>query len=342
MKLHIIALPLSVALLVGCGGNGDDDSGDDMHAIPQCMSAEYIAFDPANYANQTLRVGAYDDMLARMKEAEMDPTTAAAKFAEARTLYEETASLRSKVMGRIDPHNDAAIGAELDAEIIEGLDEGAAATTALEANLARQKVDKTMIHFFYVSVFYEMTVGARKNWDEAFGYYNGGSSTNEEASRKGLASVATKRDGTNNTTLAETIFNAIVDGSCELATALHEQEVEELDYTTVPALKSVVEQADEDMQKVLAYSAGHEAFEMVELQGDLSTVEAMNEMWIKLAELDPYFKGVEPHMSTPKQVAIRAAIDAAWADPTGAWMATFPAQMIVEDLAAEFSIDIRG
>src|SRR5688500_13827613 len=104
MKLHIIATPLALSLLFACGA---DDDGDDEHVdeFPQCMSAEYIAFDPANHANQNLRVQAYNDMLAVMKEAETDPTTAAAKFAEARTLYEETASLRSKVMGRVDPHD---------------------------------------------------------------------------------------------------------------------------------------------------------------------------------------------------------------------------------------------
>jgi hypothetical protein len=338
-----IALPISLALVAGCGTSGDDHDDDDGgHDFPQCMSAEYIAFDPANHANQNLRVAAYDDMLARMKEAEMDPAAAPAKVAEARALYQDTADLRGKVMGRIDPHDGRPIGAELDAAIIEGFDQGATATTALALNLARQKVDKTLIHFFYLSVFYELTVGARKEWDEGFGYYNGGSTTNEESKRKGLAAVATKRDATNNTNLAETIFNGVVDGSCELAKALHEASADELDYRTVPALQSVIDQVDLDMQKVLAYSAGHEAFEMVELQGDLSTVEARNEMWIKLAELDPYFKGVEPYMAPARAQPIRAAIDAAWADRTGAWMSAFPAQMIVEELEADFSIDIRG
>jgi hypothetical protein len=333
-------ISICLPLLFACSTEDDDDGMIDQ--FPQCMTAAYIAFDPANHANQEIRVQAHADMVARMNEAVDDPSTAAAKFAEARRLYEESADLRSKVMGRVDPHDGTAIGTAIDLAIVDGLDDGATATTALAANLAKQKVDKTMIHFFYLSVFYEMTEGDRKTWDEAFGYYNGGSTDNAEGARKGFAVVATKRDVNNNTNLAETLFNTIVDGSCELAKALSAANAEMIDYKSVPALKSRVDEADLDMQKVLAYSAGHEAFDIIELQADLSTLEAREEMWIKLAELDPYFRAVEPYIDAAVAAGIRSAIDAAWADPTGAWMATFPAQMIIEDLESEYTIDIRG
>lgn len=351
MKTTISMLAIS-ALLAACGTAEEDD--DDTTGQPlQCGTAEYIAFDPANHMNQELRVGAYTEMLALMNAAQADPSLAAANFAEAKSLYEDTASLREKVMGRKDDHfpdQSPGIGEALDAAIIDGLDMGTTATTALGANLAKQKVDKTLIHFLYLSVFHEMVLGARDKWDEAYGYWGAGSS-NDEGTRQGFAAVATKRDATNNTNLADSIFNGLVDGSCELAKALDDAGVDEIDYTTVPALQTIVEKVDLDMQKVLAFSAGHEAFEMTEIQEDLAqnpTQEARDEMWIKLAELDPYFKPLEPLMldaggdSAARATRIRTAIDAAWADDTGAWMSTFDAQGVVDDLEAQYQIDIKG
>jgi hypothetical protein len=334
-------------LLFAC--EGGDDVGDDVQELPlQCRSAGYVAFDPANHASQDLRLGAHADMVARMNEAVADPSVASARFAAARGLYMSTADLQAKVKGRKDDHfaELPAIGAELDATILDGLSAGETATTALAANLAKQKVDKTLLHFFYLSVFHEMVQGERAKWDEAFGYFGSGA-TNTEAARKGLASVATKRDANNNTTLAESIFNGIVDGSCDLSKRADMK----LDYRSVPELSAIVERVDGALLEVLAYSAGHEAFEMVEIQEMLEaapSAELRDEMWVKLSELDPYFRPLEPILGArggadaTRAQEIRAAIDAAWSDPSGAWIPTFDAQGVVERLEAAFAIDIKG
>ncbi len=319
----------------------------------QCGTAEYIAFDPANHQNQDIRVQAYTQMIALMNEAKENPSLSMEKFTEAERLYIESASLQEKVQGRQDDHfTDARadVGMALDMAIMEGFAQGKTSTTSLGANLAKQKVDKTLIHFLYLSVFHEMVLGAKSKWDEAYGYY-GAPSDNSEGARMGLAAVATKRDGNNNTNLAQQIFNNIVDGACELAKALETSGGTELNYLEVPALKQRVDAADEAMQQVLAYSVGHEAFDMVNIQGDLSsnpTQELRDTMWVKLAEIDPYFKPIEVLMldkggdSADRAMRLRQQIDAAWADPSGDWMTTFDAQGTIDDLEAEFNIDIKG
>lgn len=352
MFLRKLAPLFVLTALAGCGK--DDDTPPIVEEGPrQCGTAEYVAFDAANHANQDLRVAAFADMTTAMAQGYAEPfspATAAAKFSEAQGLYENTAELRAKVQGRTDDHFDDKpnVGMEIDAVIMEGFEEGKTATTALAANLAKQKVEKTMIRFFYLSIYHEMVAGKAKNWDEGYGYY-GANSTNQESSRKGFSSVATKRDSNNGTSLAAEIFNGLVDGSCELAKALDAADADSVDWKSVPALKTTVETTDRKMQEVLAYSAGHEAFDMVEIQAVLATdPDAPADMWIKLAELDPYFAAIEPLMiarggeSAARATRIRAQIDAAWADRSGGWMAGFEAQMVIDDLEAEYGIDVRG
>lgn len=341
----------ATCVIAACGG---EESPPPPEETPrQCNTAAYVAFDSANHTNQDLRLGAFTQMIAEMGTAAATPfsaATAQAKFDEARRLYENTAELRAKVQSRVDDHFAAKppVGMELDNTIMAALDAGRTATTALAANLAKQRVEKTLTRFFFLSVYREMTGGNAENWDEAYGYY-GAPSDNAEANRKGLASIATKRDATNGTSLSTEIFNAIVDGSCELAKALRAGATEQIDWQSVAALKSRVELADRKLVEVLAYSAGHEAFEMVELQAELATEpSAREEMWIKLAELDPYFGAIEDLIdakggaSAARAQQIRQDIDAAWADPSGAWMTAFPAGRILEDLEVELGIDIRG
>lgn len=341
---------------VACGGESPNSNNSTSQRPIQCRSGEYVPFDAANQTNQVLRVQAYVDMVALMTTAEaaapFEPSLAATNFAEAKRLYEETASLRSKVQERTDDHYDdrPVVGVEIDAAIMDAFAKGASATTSLEAKVARQTVDKQLIHFFYLSVFHEMVLGERSKWDEAFAYA-GMASDNAEATRKALAAVATNRDATNNTTLASSIYVGLIDGACALTEALQTQGVESLDYKTVPALLAAVQQVDLDMQRVLAFSAGHEAIEMGELQAQLSsaaTPELREEMWVKLSELDPYFVPIERIMmreggdSMQRASTIRQMIDAAWASPTDDWMSTFDAQAVVQALELQYGIDIKG
>ncbi|MEQ9503778.1 MAG: hypothetical protein RIT81_43385 [Deltaproteobacteria bacterium] len=347
MKIRYL---FSTLLLVACSGNDTADD-DDSTIAPQCGAAEYIAFDAANHANQDIRIAAYVEIVARMRAAAEDPSTAAAEIMDLEENVYTRADLRAKVQGRQDDHFDPPmdVGADLDARIMAGFAAGRTATTAVDLTIARQAVDKTLIEFFYLSVFHEMVLGQRSKWDEAFGYY-GAPSDNAEGDRKGLAAVATSRDATNNTTLSASIFNGIVDGSCALVNALTEAATDEIDVRATPALWSIIEATDEDMQKVLAFSAGHEAFDMVEVQARLpnGAQEDIDEMRIKLAELDPYFKPIERlmndrgGMSAARAARLRSEIDAALNDSTTAWMATFDAQGIIDDLEAEYGIDVRG
>lgn len=338
-----------VACTPGTGPGGDAGAGGD--APPQCDTAEYIAFDQANHANQDLRVQAYVDMLALMNEAKENPALANEKFSAAEELYLNTASLADKVQGRTDDHlaEQPNVGADLHATLLAGFDAGKAATTSLEVNLAKQAVDKTMIDFFFLSVHHEMVQGAKKNWDEGYGYFGSGPA-NAEADLKGFASVAKKRDDANGTSLRATIFNGLIDGSCELAKALEAEKADKIDVTAHDALWTIIEETDLAMQKVLAFSAGHEAFEMVEIQEDLAAdpanQELIDEMYVKLAELAPYFRPLERIMnekggeSATRASDIRAEIDAALSDGTGAWVATFDAAGVLEALEAEYSIDV--
>ncbi|MCK6545916.1 hypothetical protein L6R52_08610 [Myxococcota bacterium] len=345
--LPLMILPVALG---ACGG--DDDPKTTTDEPRQCGTAEYIAFDAANHTAQDLRIGAFAQMTTLMAESyagTFDAATATAKFTAAEALYQDTAELRAKVQGRKDDHfaEQPAIGVELDATIMAGLEQGKTATTALAAKIAKQTVEKTLVHFFFLSVYHELVQGQAAKWDEAYGYW-GAPSDNAEAGRKGFASVATKRDADNGTNLAAQIFNGIVDGSCELAKALEAADAETIDWKAVPAVKAIVDDVDLRMQEVLAYSSGHEAVDMLELQSSLSDPKSVEDMWVKLAELDPYFRPIEALMtakggeSAARAARIRARIDAAWADPSGAWMSTFEAQAIIDELEAEYGIDIKA
>lgn len=356
MNYRIPLVTATALSAFACGGDAPNTNNATGQRPIQCRSADYVAFDVTNHTNQTLRIQAYVDMVTTMKAAEsaepFDATVAATNFAEAQRLYQETASLQEKVKGRTDDHFDdrPVVGAAIDAAIAAALTQGANATTGLEATLARQTVDKQLVHFFYLSVFHEMQLGQRGKWDEAFGYV-GMASDNAESERKALAAVATSRDATNNTDYANRIFNGLIDGACALTEALHSGNVEEVNMQSVPALKAAVDAVDADLQRVFAFSAGHEAFEMAGIRATLltnPTDELKSDMWIKLSELDPYFqplerlmlrKGGEPEM---RAMMIRAAIDAAWASSNDDWMTSFEAQAIVQALEAEFNIDIKG
>ncbi|MCA9556328.1 MAG: hypothetical protein KC933_40260, partial [Myxococcales bacterium] len=148
-KLNTLSSTLLLPLFAAaCGGSETPNTNTDQRPI-QCRSAEYVAFDAAHYTNQDLRLDAHAQMGALMSAAAdaspFDPALAATNFAEARRLYEETASLRDKVKERTDDHfaDKPTVGLELDTTIMDALAAGATAPTAVDASIARQTVEKT-------------------------------------------------------------------------------------------------------------------------------------------------------------------------------------------------------
>ncbi len=347
MRSKILSASFCVLLASACGSETDDISMDE---FAQCTGGGYTAFDQANHANQDLRVGAYVQMVDLMNQAKADPAQAEALFTQAEDLYINTASLQAKVQGRKDDHlsSQPAVGVQLDETIMAGFASGKLATTTFEVNLAKQAVDKTMIEFFFLSVYHELQAGSRAHWDEAFGYYGSGAN-NDDA--RGFAKLADKRDATNGTNLRAEIFNAVVDGSCELAKALDETGTDEIDNNNHPSVLVAIDAIDSRMQVALAYSVGHEAYEMDELlqgaAGDL-TEEDQEAVWIKLVELEHYFRPLERIMqaaggeSATRAQSIRTILDQTSMSATD-WMPGFDASIIIDLLEAEFSgIEIRG
>ena len=344
--------PPLAALALACApepGGGDAGASGDVPA--QCTGAEYIAFDAASHANQDLRVQAYVDLLVLLNEAQANPSLASERFSAAEALYLNTASFAEKVQGRSDDHLTGRpnVGQGLHETILAGFAAGKAASTALEVNLAKQAVDKTLIDFFFLSVHHEMLLGARDKWDEGYGYFGSGP-RNAEGDLRGLAQVAKKRDDANGTQLGPSIFNGLIDGSCELANILDEKNIEQIDPAEHATLWDIIEEIDLSLQKVLAYSAGHEAFAMAALQEDLfadpSNLAIAEEMHIKLAELVPYFRPLERIMndkggeSLTRASGIRTEIDAALADDSDAWLQRFDAEGVLEAIEAEYAIDV--
>lgn len=361
MISRTIYLALAASLCVtGCSKDKANTDGDDVLA-PQCdMPDGYIAFDSSNHQNQDLRLAAFHEMTALMSAAVDDEGEVdTAKFTAAKEIYTDetmSADLRTKVSGRIDEHvtGEPSQGDRLDATIIAFLEAGESAATALEAKVAKQWVDKTLQEFFFLSVHHELLAGDRAHWDEAFGYF-GSQSDAAEAGLMGLASTASKRDGSNATDLLPETFNALIDGACLLETALTDEDVSELPVADVEGLEAVIEEIDGNVQKVLAYSAGHEAFEMLELiEGGAEDTDSIT---VKAAELVPFFIPLERIMldrggdSADRAATVRAELDKmptadAQPDTAGlmdtAWIQEVNPQAIIDALDAEFMIEIKG
>ena len=364
-KQAITVIALSALVLGACSG-GDESSEPETGSatLPQCSSNTYVSFDSGNHANQEVRLQTHASLGSLMKEAaalhaDGNTSGAAQKFSEAKALYTDpvaSAKLQEKVQGRLDEHLAGAPsqGDRLDGTIIAWLDKGAAATNELEATIARQWVDKTLTEFFFLSVHHEILAGTKKNWDEGFGYYGSGVD-NAESNLLGLAQTAHKRDATNGTNMEAEIYNGLIDGSCELGTELQASGADALELSSVPALKALVDDIDMNMQLVLAYSAGHEAFEMAEVLEASPRDDA--ELFIKAAELIPFFLPLERIMlerggeSAERAKQIRGYLDAmpvsdpatldvtdtTWIDALGD-----APQNIINALEAEYGIDIKG
>ncbi len=239
---------LSMLLLVACTSDTEDtaDSGD---TLADC-TAPYAPFDAANYDNQVLRVGAYEQIVAIRKSDDF----AAADFDEIESLYVDTASLSQKVEGRTDDHDWAsveAIGPVLHGAITDAIAAGKADT---EIKVQGQIIDKTLQNFFALSIFHEGTKSdddaktleeAQAGWDEAFGYFG---ISNDGQDTTGISNTLSKRDVEFGTSLTDGVFNALVDGRCALEGGDREGALEARDEADLAILQgfalSVVHEMD--------------------------------------------------------------------------------------------------
>lgn len=345
-----IAITLTAAaLLAACGK--DEDPGTNTTDQPlQCTSQSYVAFDALNHQPQDQRLAAYVQMADLMGAAVDNPALAATNFAMAEQLYKNTAELQVKVQGRTDDHLAAKpnVGMELDRQIVDAFARGKNATTALALDIATETVEKSLLHFFFLSVYHEMAEGTRGTWDEAFGYF-GSPADGKEEGRKGLASLATSRDAANGTNLTAEILSGLIDGSCTLTKALTAASKEQIDPRSVTELAATIDSVDLKLQKVLAYYVGHELLEIDELKPMAAAdADARDEIGVKRIEGDLLFRPLERLMnakggeSQARAGRIRAKLDAGANDRTGAWITTFDARSIVNELQTEYGIAIRG
>lgn len=338
----LVAVPLAGAL--GCVDNVIPEPEG---RPPQCDAAGYVAFDEANHAAQDVRLAAVAQMKELLEAAVAVPAEAAAKAAAAEDLYRNSAELQAKVIGRTDDHfaEKPAVGVEIDARILAALEAAAAATTAYEVEVQAEIVDKAFTEFFFLSILHELLAGQAVTWDEAYGYYGSGSD-NDLGSLLGFAAVAKKRDDENATALEALVFQKLVDGSCVLAERLAADEVEVVDVRGDAELSKIVETIDGAMTDVLAYSVGHEAWEIDEAKesGDVQTAS------VKLVELDGFFRPLERLMqgaggdSAARATSIRNTVDAALAAVDGGddtWLASFDTSAILLAVETERSIEVR-
>lgn len=212
-----LSLALSLMLLAACGGDAPANDSGSSDALP--CGAPYAPFDAANYENQFLRVGAYEQIVALRK----GDSFSAADFDAIEALYTDTAELQGKVQGRTDDHSyttDPAVGATLD-----GLITAAIAAGKADESIAVQGqiIDKTLQRFFYLSVFHEGMKAAddanaledmQIGWDEGFGYFG---ISNDGTTTEGIAATLQKRDDEFGLSLVDTAYNGLLDGRCGLA-----------------------------------------------------------------------------------------------------------------------------
>lgn len=348
MRANLLAAALLAFSFAACDGS-DDPTPPGNGGVDRCNATEYPSFDPVNHEPQEKRLAAIDEMLEKFAQAQKDPSVAATAADEVEALYQRAdLKLQSKVRERTDVHftgDEAAIGPALDAAILSAIDDLRNATTALEVGLAKQLFEKAgMYRFQYLSVMQELYAPSRKHYDEAFGYLGSGA-TNAPAGQKGLARLATKRDGENGTTLANELFQLILDGNCALDRALTAAGADTMELGDDEGYEAIVHAIDTRLQLVMAYSIGHELFGIEQKRS------SPDEARIKLYEAVGFFAVVKPYLAsgnTEEQAfatdfdqALSAAFDTS-KDGTAGWMEAFDAEGFLERLESLYGIRILG
>lgn len=256
--LTSLAVAMSLLFIgVGCGGSGTSTTNP-ANPTPSQSGESYVPFNPANLANQVLRVLVYQDFA----DGRGSPTSSF--FDEflidyiggLETTYGDH-QLQTKVVGREDDHTYATLdqpelGAELDKIINDAVVLGSADTdgSSLQKDMGHV-IDKTLLRFFYLSIYHEMFKGINKtqelfaagettdgnetaegpkNWDEAFGYF--GLAENGEDFCRGVCATVEKRVENFPDTFTgfkEEIFQALIRGKAALvagdfATALEQRD----------------------------------------------------------------------------------------------------------------------
>lgn len=345
-KLFFTTLLIS-ALTSACDdGTTDAEGAGGADGGGSCSATEYLAFDPTNHAPQDLRLAKIDEMLGHFATAAGDPTHAADAAAAILAIYEDPeANLAAKVLGRKDAHFTGAAaesGAAIDAAIRDGITRLGAATTAHEVAIAKQIFEKAGVQrWLYLSVYQELAEPSREHYDEAYGYFGSGA-TNAEAGRRSMSLLATKRDGNNETTLADELFVHLLDGRCALDAALDAAGVEELALGDDPAYAAIVATLDGKLRLLFAYSVGHE---LIELDAERSDVESAV---VKLYEGEGFFRTIEPWLQDADATLaadLRTAFDDAITKTEAgdtSWLAAFPALELLGRLETHYAIDVKG
>lgn len=348
MRANLLAAALLAISFAACDGTEDIDNPGGGGA-ERCSATEYPSFDPVNHEPQEKRLAAIDEMLEKFAAAQKDPSTAASAADEVEAIYQRAdLKLQIKVRERTDVHftgEEAAIGTDLDGAIVSAIEDLRNATTALEVGLAKQLFEKAgMYRFQYLSVMQELYAPSRKHYDEAFGYLGSGA-TNAPAGRKGLARLAAKRDGENGTTLANELFQLILDGNCAIDRALEAAGSDTLELTDDADYEAIVHAIDRRLQLVMAYSIGHELFGIEQKRS------SPDEARIKLYEAVGFFAVVKPYLAvgtseeqqfaTDFDQALAAAFDSS-TDGSADWLEAFDAAAFLERLESLYGIRILG
>lgn len=318
-KLLVIVATASLALAgAGCGDDGgggdagaETGAGDTAGGGGDAGTHEYEPFGAAHLENQLLRVGAYTDIVATRKAEGFAPSdfggscaswsadvSAASDPTKIGSLYVETASLAAKVEGRKDDHSynaGAAIGVELHAAICEAIEAGGLLDPAADPDAVGglawqgQVIDKALLHFFYLSVFHELVLGARAKWDEAYGYF-GADFDGAGDSAQGLAHTVHKRDGNCGTDYLGQLHDLFIEGRDLLDAALTAEGKDgaEEQLETVPEeLQAVIDEIDGLLLEVFAISFAREWIGLE--QGD--------DPVIKLVEGRMFFRILKPALA---------------------------------------------
>jgi hypothetical protein len=352
------AMFLAVSLLAGCDPDVTPPAKPDP-VSERCdeATAEYKAFDVARHEPQDKRLVAIDQMMAQFTPAETAlPEAVSAKAVAAADAilakYQDpTTNIQAEVLARKDKHFTGAaadVGSELNKAILDAVDELRVADTKLEVKLAKQRFQKAGLYrFLYLSVMEELYGSSYVDYDEAFGYLGTGAS-NAEAGRKGLARLATSRDGNNGTTLSPELFALIKEGSCIIEEALKAKNADSMEYGADEQYSRFVQRMDAKLQLVFAYSVGHELFDIDLFKTNPDTA------YEKLVEGEGFFRTLEPYLKNAPAgsaranlaVQLRTEFDKAIAKAkTGdtTWISEMKAtEVLLPALEAAFAIDVKA
>ena len=285
-KFHWILSAMAALLMVstGCGEATDTEEPN----TEDIDYSEFRPFDEQNMTNQIARLESHAEIVTLRKTATTE--NAAEVYGQIEDLY-EAHSLNQKVAGRTDDHLDTVgwghenVGEFWDGQITNAIAMGAAGATEADVAWAGQVIDKGLQVFFYYSVYHELYLKKRKNFDEAYGYFGlNFDGTPRDAAP--LANNAVAREAEYGLTLVTPIFNSFIEARYALAngTASNDDVLgEDAEYDAAMA------NIDRLMLSALGHYALHEVDVLTEENADIKIIEA-RVIWDALA---PYAESVD-------------------------------------------------